>query len=175
MVCVCVPVHASHHLCVCVCVHAPVHTSHNIAMCLLFISVMICLCVAVHANYGLSMCVHLYMVCVCAPSVSATVCLSRAVCEWHAMRQGGDLTADLLLDCCFALLPSSLGSRDCFWARQCVVSSSHESSLEARLALEQRQYCHLMLGLNLLCRPHACVLNAQSSMGTFGCSRTFRM
>lgn len=132
---------------ICVCVCAPVHTSHNIAMCLLFISVMICLCVAVHANYGLSMCVYLYMVCVCAPSVSATVCLSQAVCEWHAMRQGGDLTADLLLDFCFALLPSSLGSCDCFWARQCVVSSSHESSLEVRLALEQRQYLSLDIGL----------------------------
>lgn len=51
------------------------------------------------------------------------------------MRQGGGLTVDH----CFALLPSSLGSGDCFWALQCVVSSSHESSLEVRLASEQRQ------------------------------------
>lgn len=142
MVCVCVPVHASHHLCVYVC--APVHTSHNIAMCLLFISVM---CIAVYANYGLSMCVHLYMVCVCAPFVSTTVCPSQAVCEWPAMQQGGDLTADQLLDYCFALLPSSLGSCDCFWALQCVVSSSHKSSLEVRLALEQRQFLSLDVGL----------------------------
>lgn len=63
-------------ICVCVCVCTPVRTSHNIAMCLLFIPVMICLCVPVHANYGLSMCVHLYMVCVCAPFMSAIVCVS---------------------------------------------------------------------------------------------------
>lgn len=87
------------------------------------------------------------------------------------MLQGGDLTVDQLLDYCFALLPSSLGSGGCFWALQCVVSSSHESSLEVRLILEQR----LMLGLNLQCLPHVCALNAQSSVGIFGCIRTFWM